>query len=104
MQHEKRELELVRPGQFLGKSPDRFFQKLRISRPRVDQVARVSEDHPRTIRVSVVSVQFGFAKWLRKPLHVILHEDLDCSASDSTTAFQSLRQSACNGHVRAKQR
>src|SRR5271157_1168684 len=100
MQHEKRELELVRPGQFLGKSPDRFFQKFRIPRPRIDQVARVSEDHHWTIRVSVISGQIGFAKWLGKPLHVILHEDLDCSASDRPTPFECFRNSSYNRHMR----
>ena len=56
MQHEKRQLELVRADEFLGKRAQRVGVKLRVRRGEIDQVIRMREDR----------VEFGSAARARR--------------------------------------
>ena len=46
MKNEKRELELISPGEFFGKSAQRIGMELRIGRREIDEIICVGKDRP----------------------------------------------------------
>jgi hypothetical protein len=80
--------------------------KSRVAGGKIDQVPAVAKNGAQRIaqRMLAKGPDLGCAERLRKPLHVVLHEDLHRCAADRASAVNGRRNPARRRDVRAHER
>jgi len=106
MKHKGTDSKLLAPQQFIGKGAERFFVILGSLDTEIDQVSGMGNDGAEsfTERVMREGKDFGLRQRLGKPLHIVLHKNLDGRASDPDTAVNGTRRAPDSRHMRAEQR
>src|ERR1051326_1373906 len=105
MEHDERQIERLRPLQFVRQSAFRLLVKTRIHCAEIDEIAAVSKDRLelRLPAKQAESLDFPGSKRLGFPLHVVLGENLQRGAACGDRAFYRLVHAACDRHVRAQE-
>src|SRR5687768_8724594 len=64
----------------------------------------MAEDAAESAAIKLVGIESDIVrgKWFSKPLHVVLHEELNNFAADAATALERFPNAAARGHVRAE--